>query len=36
MIEDIKEYVDANGRLIDQQPVYYKMLNVDERLFQGK
>ena len=42
MIVDIEDYVDANGRLIDQQPAYNKMLNaevvlqLDEKFASGR
>ena len=41
MIADIKNFVDANGRLIDQQPSYDNVLNfkvaliLDERVVAG-
>ena len=41
MIADIKNFVDANGRLIDQQPSYENILNfkvallLDERVVAG-
>ena len=41
MIGDIEEYVDADGKLIDQQPAYKKIpnakgaLQLDEKLVSG-
>ena len=36
MIEDIEKSVESNGRFIDQQPAYDKMLNTKVVLWLGE